>query len=444
MKNDEIGTLLERKKKMISQISFCINTSINERFHVELLFRSLNQNLCRKDHEILVYVENDNQDTVGFLKTQKEIFPNLKIVVNPLPIPLGYARNINLMFEMATHEIVSYLQSDQVICHQYDLEVLKHLNEHNIISSTRIEPPLHPPSPEKITHDFGLDPQKFDLDVFTRFAESKKTDRITDYWFAPFTLYKKNWVSIGGHDTLFRRSREDSDLLYRFCLQGLKMKQCWSAIVYHFTCTSSRGKEWWKPENQRRTQLQSVADQVEMQRFLRKWKRFKHEAVDDPQTNYKYNISVNLKNCMPVQATGIFSMYHLFEKIFIDEPQTRQMAKDRYQKLHNPANEILNISDKQWAEFGKYYRVWNVEDIFSDAPVEDDIVLEIDMNTMTPELYKYLQQMNDIIHSYKDELTPGDEFDCEGIKIKVNRIQNVIEENVVVKNPPLDIELIRL
>ena len=113
-------------------ITFCINTAKNERNHVELLFRSLYKNLSRRDYPIIVYVENDNQNTTEFLVSQKTAFPNLKIVVNPLPVPLGYARNINLMFEMAETDIVSYLQSDMVICHHYDLEILKYLNDQNL------------------------------------------------------------------------------------------------------------------------------------------------------------------------------------------------------------------------------------------------------------------------------------------------------------------------
>ena len=87
--------------------------------------------------------------------------------------------------------------------------------------------------------------------VFT----TQKQNKLTEYWFAPFTLYRKKWNEIGGHDTIFRRSREDSDILYRMCLKGMKFKQDWNAIVYHFTCTSSRGKEWWKEQNQEKNNI---------------------------------------------------------------------------------------------------------------------------------------------------------------------------------------------
>jgi len=188
-------------------ITFCINTSKNELNHVKLLFKSLEQNLSTREHEIIVFIDSDNQNTFEWLLTQKTIFPNLKLLRNDIPVSYGYARNINEMFEQSCNEVVSYLQSDMVICKDYDLEILKKLEPGMVLCSTRIEPPLHGNSGEKITYDFGLDPTQFNLQAFTDYAESQKQDKCTEYFFAPFTLHKEVWTSIGGHDTQFRRSR---------------------------------------------------------------------------------------------------------------------------------------------------------------------------------------------------------------------------------------------
>ena len=415
-------------------LTFCINTACNERYHIELLLRSMSQNLSHKNYPIIVYVENDNQGTVEFLKTQKAIFPNLKIVVNPLPVPIGYARNINLMFDMAETEIVSYLQSDMVVSRNYDLEVLKHLNEQNIISSTRIEPPLHPSSPEKITYDFGLDPQKFDLEAFTAFADSQKSDRITNYWFAPFTLYRKLWLEIGGHDTLFRRSREDSDLLYRFTMKGVKIEQAWNAIVYHFTCTSSRGIEWWTKKAKARTALQQQADVVEMTRFLQKWPKFKHDTVFDPAKEYKYPISVNFKNVTPHNGIAIFQNYYRFQHIYIDNASVRVMLQKSFDQLHNFANQLLNISSADWDTYKKYYRTQEFSDIFVDTPIIDaDIILDIDPQTMDVFTDPFILQLNDIVH-----ISEAGQYECGTGVLTINKIINRIQENLVVKNPSIE------
>lgn len=414
-------------------ITFCINTAVNERNHIELLFRSLRRNLSHKNHEIIVYVENDNQDTTGFLLTQKTYFPDLKIIKNPLPIPLGYARNINLMFERAKYDVVSYLQSDMVICPNYDVEVIRRLRDDNIVSSTRIEPPLHPESPEKITYDFGLDPATFDLDRFSKFAEVKKDDRITNFWFAPFTLYKKHWLEIGGHDTLFRRSREDSDLLYRFTMKGLKIEQTWSALVYHFTCTSSRGPEWWTEKAKARTTLQQHADMIEMTRFLRKWPTFKHSTEFDPATEYKYPVSVNFRNVTPHNATAIFQNHYRFDKIFVDKKELRDNMKLALNEFHIPANGLLNINALEWGLYKHYYRLRD-NDLFVDEPIVDaDVVLDLDPQSMDVFTNPIVMKLNDIIHASE----PG-QYECGTGALTINRVVNRIQENLIVKNPPID------
>ena len=285
------------------KISFCINTSRNEINHVKLLFRSLEQNLSTKEHEIVVFIDSDNQGTFEWLLTQKSIFPNLKILRNTLPICYGYSRNINEMFEQASNEIVSFLQSDMVVCKDYDLEILKGLEPGMMLCSTRIEPPLHPAGPEKITHDFGLDPETFDLETFTHFAEKHKEDRFSVYFFAPFTMYRKEWLSVGGQNTLFRRSREDSDMLIRMVLNGTKMSQTWRALVYHFTCTSSRGPKWFDQNNkeaQQRLRYQKLADMYELHRFISLWGAFKHGDLIG--TEYKKQVYYNI--AAKIDTTG--------------------------------------------------------------------------------------------------------------------------------------------
>ena len=89
----------------MKKISFCINTAKNELNHIKLLFNSLKENLSNTTHEIIVFVDSDNQGTSDWLIEQKEIFPNLKILQNTLPICYGYARNINEMFKFASNEL---------------------------------------------------------------------------------------------------------------------------------------------------------------------------------------------------------------------------------------------------------------------------------------------------------------------------------------------------
>jgi hypothetical protein len=421
-----------------SKITFCICTAKNELPYIKLLFKSLDINLNNKDHDFIVFVDGDNQNTFEWLKTQKNIFKNLTIIKNPLPMPLGGQRNINIMFEMAKTDIVSYLQSDMVICKDYDLEILKYLDENTLISSTRIEPPLHPPSPEKITRNLGLSPDQFIFEDLLEVYNKEKQDKLTDYWFAPFTLYKKNWMDIGGYDTLFRRSREDSDILYRFCIKGLKIKQYWGAMVYHFSCVSSRGIDWWKEENNNNTNLIKFADSIEMQRFFRKWGTFRHSTDPISGNDYKYNISIKIKNSKNKEKL-ILDIHHMFNKISIDSRDCMAKLIYEYDNFHTIANSLLKIENSTWNKYKKLYNIWEGNNIFTSDSIDDDILVECDLEKIEQSDLINLNNLSQIIHENGNDIGT---FELGNIIVNVNKIKNRLNENLKVNNPTFDIDLI--
>ena len=417
---------------MSQLISFCINTARNELNHVQLLFKSLEQNLSILEHEIIIFVDSDNQGTTEWLLTQKQIFPNLKVLKNELPICYGYARNINEMFKFASNEIISYLQSDMVICKNYDIEVIKHLKPNMIICSTRIEPPLHGNSGEKITYDFGLDPKGFNLEAFTKYADSQKQEKITEYFFAPFTLYKDVWNSIGGHDTLFRRSREDSDILTRLVLNDTKIIQIWNALVYHFTCTSSRGKDWFNPNNQEaqnRVKIQQFADQIEMGRFFRKWGRFNHST---DKIKY-YKISANILGQNPI-LSKFMTFESFFDAVYVEDKNIIPLVQEEYDKQHNVANQLLNISFKEWDKYGYIYNQLKSQDrIKLVKENKDDIVIEFDIN-LTDENY-----INDFFIHLQDIIDQNEigEFKYGPFKISINKKEDKSKDKIFITNPTI-------
>ena len=260
------------------KFTFCINTSKNEKDHLELLLTSLLNGVDVKLHDFLVFVDSDNQSTTELLLANKVDFPNLTIIKNE-GTPVGYAGNINYMFQKAKTDVVSYLQSDMVVGLNYDKKMVAHIADNHILCSTRVEPPLHSQTDNGVTYvrNFGVTPEEFKYEDFLRFAEANKdANKLTNHFFAPFTLYRHLWNDIGGHDVSFKKSREDSDIALRFALKGVEFKQCWDAMVYHFTCTSSRGIEWWKPENQKRDEKRMALDHLELERFVNKWGTFLH------------------------------------------------------------------------------------------------------------------------------------------------------------------------
>ena len=424
------------------KISFCTNTARNEINHTKLLFKSLEQNLSRKDHEIIVFIDSDNQNTFEWLLTQKEVFPNLKILRNELPICYGYARNINEMFEQASNEIVSYLQSDMVICKNYDQEVLKGLEPGVMVCSTRVEPPLHPDGPEKITKDFGLDPVTFDLNAWTEFAEQHKEDRWSMYFFAPFTMYKNEWLSVGGHDTIFRRSREDSDMLIRMVLNNTKIVQTWRALAYHFTCTSSRGPKWFdktNPEAQERLRIQQLADRHELIRFTSLWGAFSHGALtpDGYIKQYYYNVAADIDLEGADIQNNFSAIESFFTKVYVPEELYITRMQEYYDSFHDAANSLLNISSEVWREYGYMYNQLDASKRFKlrtdYVEGEDDIIIKFKLKEMTGQLVgEFLANLQHIIHENVDE--PG-AFEYGPFTIIVNRKVDRASEKMVVSNP---------
>lgn len=415
----------------LDPISFCINTAVNELDNLKLLFKSLKENLRYKKHEIIVFIDSDNEGIYEWLLTQKSEFYDLKILKNPLPICYGYARNINEMFKFATHDIVSYLQSDMVISKDYDFYLSKHITPNMVLSSTRIEPPLHGLGPEKHTVDFGLHPGQFKYNEFQQFCTQNRTNKTTNYFFAPFTMYKEVWNSIGGHDTQFRRSREDSDVLNRLILAGNKIHQTWEALVYHFTCTSSRGKNWFDPQNkaaQERVKLQQQADNIELKRFIKKWGNFSH---GNP-LNYYYNVDANI--IVDSNLGTLENIKPFFNQVFLD-------TETPSNNPHLIANQLLNINNHDWETYSYLYNQSPLETI-SPSPLDTDITVDFKLsNVNNNNFVSFIQNIQHIIHQ-TDSIGL---FEYEGFKINIKQKTNIIQSKIKVSNPeikPSDLYLV--
>ena len=236
----------------MKKITFCIASAKNEKEYTTLLLNSLKKNTQIENHEILIFLDSDNQNSYEHFLEFQSTMPNLKIHRNTSEFPIGGQLNISIMFHNASNPIVCYLQSDMVAGIDLDKHIIDNINKNTILSITRIEPPLHPDSPEKITKNFGITPDEFKFDEFNKFVnELQKENRPNiDSYFAPFAIYKNTWFEqLGGFDTQFRCSREDSDINIRMKACGLNVIQSWNSCVYHFTCVSSRGNEWFKQNN---------------------------------------------------------------------------------------------------------------------------------------------------------------------------------------------------
>ena len=426
----------------MKQISFLINTSINTLDHVKLLLRSLRENLFSKDHEILVFVDSDNEGTVDFLREQKQYFKDLKIITHKLKPCVGYSRNNNLMVELAKHDICSYLQSDMVISKHYDLNILDELEENCILSATRIEPPLHGPSETTITKDFGIDPNEFNWNEFVPFAELSKQNKTLEYFFAPFTFYKNVWLEVGGYDTMFRRSREDSDLLQRFIQKGVKIKQTFKANVYHFSCVSSRGKNWFDKSNeqvQKRVEMQKIADGIEIRRFLQKWGNFNH---GEAKLN-KLDMDLVLSDTGKLNPMFIVQIEPFFSRVWLETEEQKKAIMSIFSNQHDPANELLGFSVEDWESAKQFYNQVDFDSIYKVGRPDDyNIKVEANFSGINPQQDPFLQNLTRI-SSIVEPYEPG-VYELGSAKIDVKNVVNLAPDQIVVQNPPFDMTLLTI
>lgn len=426
----------------MNQISFVINTSVNTLDHVKLLLKSLKENLKGQRHEILFFIDSDNEDSISYLREQKKNFYDLKIVTHSLTPCIGYSRNSNLLVELAKHDIVSYLQSDMVISPNYDSDILSEIEDNCILSATRVEPPLHGNSDNVITMNLGTDPESFDMASWNNYSNINKQNKTIEYFFAPFTFYKKVWLSIGGYDTLFRRGREDSDLLQRFVQSGIKIKQTFKTNVYHFSCVSSRGKNWFDKTNEsakKRVELQQIADGIELRRFIKKWGGFNHGE----SKLSKLDMDLVIKDEKELNPMFLAQLEVYFSRVWLKTEDHRQKCINLFSREHDPANELLGFSKEDWEISKKFYRQSNFESIYKVGEPENyNIKVEVDFTNVDPKNDLFIQNVTRL-YDIVGPSEPGI-YELGSAKIDVKNVINLVQDQIVVNNPTFDYSLLTI
>ena len=204
-------------------ISF-IQPSRNNLKYLQWSYNSIRKNLGYR-HEICWADDFSDDGTWEWMNEIVKKDPNVKIHRNEGPTRLGHTILYDTLVDMATSDIVMIYHADMYACPNLDVEIFKHLEPGKVVSATRIEPPLHPDGPEKILEDFGIEPEEFKEQELLNFVDEIQSGNGLLYGplglgrdtsqgiFAPWAMYKEDFLSIGGHDPLYApQSKEDSDL----------------------------------------------------------------------------------------------------------------------------------------------------------------------------------------------------------------------------------------
>lgn len=310
---------------------------------------------------------------------------------------VGHTILYDLGIKSATKDIVGIMHADMIMGPNYVQNMVKHIKPGIVVCGTRIEPPLHPPGNEKIIQNFGMDFDDLNVEGFESFCLVKQEEfkgKTTKGMFAPWIIYKKDFVSMGGHDAIFAPfPYEDSDIFQRWMLAGYELIQSRDAFVYHLTCRGHR----WTGEIQKDDDFFKVASKNSGRNYIRKWRSWiRNDEFQHPIILNKYDIGFVIKNCdinclyfiEPWSSTTYIDNKDLAaEYIKIAQPETSYSMTDRVKLFQNDYNHA--------------------------------IVIELDRISLDQSGGQFITQLPEILATVEE---PGD-YEFGIFKIKINRVE---------------------
>ena len=371
-------------------------------------YNSIRKNQGEHEVEICVADDASTDGTWDWCLEMIDKDPLFKAHRNEGPDRLGHTILYDtLINDVATSDIAMIYHADMYLCPNALTSIEKHIKPGTIVSLTRIEPPLHPPGPEKILWDGGVEPEEFLEDELlieiSRFEDKEKT---TGGIFAPWAFYRKDFQEIGGHDPLYApQSKEDSDIFNRFQLNGIKFIQTWEGFVYHMTCRGSRRNTLDKAKNIYEDSPEWLAqNQKSTRNFIRKWGHFvMHDPTLIPIVPPKYSVGIIITNCNA----------QLLELL---EPWGENVYIDNYDLLSIPYFE----KEKNNTTYDLSRRV-----LPYDNEKNNEILVEVDPISFNQEDFTNIQRFSQIIQHNGETGS----FELGNLKINIiqmNEYQNTL------------------
>ena len=311
-------------------------------------------------HKIVILDDASNDGTWEWIQSiNKE---NIKIYRNEGPDRVGHTVLYDRGIQLAETPIVTILHSDMIVTENYVGNMLKNLKPLSVVSATRIEPPLHPPGPEKYVMNFGLEVDEFSAkeEAFTHLVATLETQNeglVTNGIFAPWMLYKEDFAQIGGHDKLFAPMElEDSDIFNRFHLQQYELIQSRDAFVYHMTCRGSRFKDgieiereiplpdgtiWYKPKDSK-----EYLD-LRNNKFKEWWRKWHTDVLHDdlmmPIVPNRYDTTFVVHNCNEYLLQALEPWC---DRLYVDCKYESYVSDEQKETMFDISDKIHSIGDE--------------------------------------------------------------------------------------------------
>lgn len=382
-------------------------------------YASLVKHKGNHDIEWCIADDYSGDGTLGWLQQAVNFQDGItiKAIRNQGPDRLGHTILYDkLINDVATHDVAMIWHADMYLMPGALDAIESRIKKDTIVSLTRIEPPLHPPGPEKVVMPFGTEPENFQEDKLLEWFNSKdfnqyRTKIATEGIFAPWAFFRSTFQLIGGHDPMYApQSKEDSDIFNRFQLQGIKFVQTWDGYVYHMTSRGSRfnpslttpgtNSKEWNEQNLRSSR-----------NFIRKWGSFvAHDQYLKPIIPHKYNMGLHL--------TDIASRIDLVSAL---EPYYDTMWIDN--------NDLVNA---YIAAESKNLRYMDLSErvLYGDPDDRNQILITASTKTIGRTQIEYLAGMPEIISA--NQLETGESYDLGGITVNVRGLDHY--ESSLIKN----------
>ena len=372
-----------------------------------------------EEHEIVILDDASVDGTAEWLDSLND--PNLIIWKNETGKRMGHTITYDIGVNLSTNDIFGIFHADMFLGENYVKNIVKHLERGKVVTATRVEPPLHPSGREKITRDFGVWPEDFREDDFIKFVreeQERSKDQITKGIFAPWYMYKEDYLKIGGHDHLFAPfPYEDSDIFQRFLLAGYEVLQSRDALVYHLTC---RGHKW--TDDDIIGKVDDDFEELEVNARKNLISKCNSWIMNDewmhPIMIPKYNTCLIADNVKSVEQldniepwfchTAIDSFDLVAQYLYKEQPNTTLDMSER-------------VSSKESGEYSDY-----------------GVKVYIDLHQMTSEDYANLGKMNLILQelhkNMSSEFNLSGEYQLGNIKVQVDSLDNVIDNLIMAED----------
>ena len=398
----------------MKKISLIVPSHNNLR-HLKNLYTSVKKHAPQS--EVILLDDGSNDGTWEWMQEITESHQHREVKAYRSNERVGHTVLYDKGIKMATNDIVGILHADMIIGPNYVENLVKHLKPRTVVCATRIEPPLHPSGPEKITQAWGNEVEEFDFNTAMNgiaFYERSNENKTTEGIFAPWCMYREDFLAIGGHDKLFApQSKEDSDLFNRFVLNGYEIIQSWDALVYHFTSRGSRFNKHAGGGAGTNSQEWIYTTTKNGREFIRKWGHFiKHDALMKPIIPPKYNIAFVVTKCN-LQLLEVLEPW--CDRIYIEDEmgvlQSHYYEKEQPNTLYDLSKRVLSIK-------------------YNDPIGENDIVVEFDATKLNNDNFQYIQQLPEII---KDNGEVGD-FVLDIFKVSIYSMEEYQQNLIKILN----------